>query len=379
MKIWPFIPQREFTEALEWLTDVIVCKGAEQRIALRPTPRQSYAFQLQLTENQYNRAKSLVYGHGQGEFQLPLWGEFTRIGALAQGSTEVAFDTRFAQYYVGGPAIVLDEDDELEVLIIDTLTDTLMTFVGATTRSYSNAIIAPAQVVRLSQGVDFTRGPNDYVLASVYFSGTDSKDLAASTFPEYLGHPVMTDRSVLISDIKDRVLREVDTVDNGVGIVYAEPVSNWVSVTSQAGWSTLTRAELWALRQWLHFVRGKQKGFWLPTWGQDFVALSPIAALDDSIAIRAIGYSENYGIRDIMVRTHAGQNYYRRVTSATPGLGETELLTLSAPFGVSLAVADIESISLLNFMRFDSDRVEVRHRAARGASVLVPVTEVPTP
>ena len=38
--IWPFPATQEITEVLEWRTDVLPSRAGEQRIALRPRPRE---------------------------------------------------------------------------------------------------------------------------------------------------------------------------------------------------------------------------------------------------------------------------------------------------------------------------------------------------
>lgn len=550
MHFWPFIPQREFIESLEWLTDVIRCKGGEQRLALRTIPRSGYQFNYVMDQRQFSLGKSYARTMTAEELYLPLWGELTYLGGLAMGATSLVFDTRFAHYAIGGLVVVWDSEEHWEIREVATLTAGGLTFALPLEKNYVAALVAPLRAVRFAQPFDGSRGASDYLKASARFTTTEGVDLAGAigiplnltnptgatgdtggwtitsgawvartgvatppsggyhffpgasasakmfqtvqpvsqgvpattidageasfqvvweqggllggtpydegrinlrfktsggvllgsassplyapttatepsyawetlefsallpagtrsveveleavrqqgtdndclfaniqtgcrrVYPLHRGHEVMTDRSFLISDIRERFEREAMEVDNNTGRVWIGPQFTYPIQTSSMNWDTLTKEDLWMLRVWLHSRRGKWRGFWLPSWNPDLEIAQPIVATDTSITIRATGYPTFEGARDLMILTKAGAQHYLQVTGGEPGPSGQEVLALAGTAGVDLAVSDVEMVCFLSFMRFDADRIEIRHRAAKGASVAVPVMEAPVP
>lgn len=550
MELWPFIPQREFTESLEWLTDVIRCKASEQRFALRKTPRHGYQYNLIMEPQQFSRAKLMARALSQGEVSLPLWGELTYVGPISMGATSISFNTWFAHYKVGGQVVVWQDDDHFELRTINSLSPSGVGFSIPLDKSYSDAVVAPVRPVTFAQEFEASRSATDLVKAQARFLAIEAEDLTevgavqlgltnasaeagntsgwtivsgawvarndvgispsggfhffpgasasakmyqtvqpvsqglsasridagtakltllweqgtflggtpyddgqinvrfktsggtlissvstgyyaptTATEPNYAwetlssemaipantrrieielearrnqgtnndalfdnirvgiktdyvtykDHDVMTDRTFIVSDIRERFEREVEVVDNGTGVIWQGPQFTYPVQTSMMAWETLTREELWYIRVWLHSRRGKWKGFWLPSWNNDLQITQPIADTDTEITISAIGYPSFEGQRDIMILTKAGSMHFARVLNGDDGLLSQEVLTLEAPIGFNLAVSDIEMVCFMTFMRFDADRIEIKHKAARGASIAVAVMEAPIP
>ena len=48
LPLWPFPAAQEIMEVLEWRTDVLTSRAGEQRIALRPHPREIVTFRHRL-------------------------------------------------------------------------------------------------------------------------------------------------------------------------------------------------------------------------------------------------------------------------------------------------------------------------------------------
>lgn len=380
MELWPFIPQRDFTESLEWSTDVIRCRGAEQRIALRSAPRHGYMFSMHMDSNRFSRAKSFARAHSASQVLLPLWGELTYVGAVSLSAVTIPFDTRYAHYAIGSQFVVWQEDDFYEVRTVTAMTDGGLTFDEPLERGYTGAILMPVREVTFSQPFEVARAASDRVTSSVRFVATQADDLAASTgMTSYRSHDVMLDRTVLVNDVQEKFEREAEEADNGIGPITLMAERTYPVQTSVLGWATLTRQELWALRTWLHTRRGKWRGFWVPSWSADLVLAQAVGPTDTTMRVQRMGYAAQEGVRDVMIVTTTGARHFRRILGGEYWSSTQELLTLDGAIGLTLAPSDIEMICLLTFMRLDADRVEIRHRAARGATVSVPIFEAPVP
>lgn len=380
MELWPFIPQREFIESLEWLTDVIRCRGGEQRLALRTAPRHGYQYTSLLDPHQFSKAKSFARARSAEEILVPLWGELTYIGALAYEAEEAIFDTSFAHYAVGGLAMVWQADDYYEIVEVATLTEEGLTFTQPLEKNYVAALVAPVKAGIFAQPFEVSRVSGDYLKGSVRFTSVETEDLAGATdYPIYLDHDVMLDRPVLTNDIRERFERETELADNGTGLIQPMTEHTYPIQTSALSWSTLTKEELWKLRIWLHTRRGRWKGFWTPSWNKDLQLMAPVVSADTSLKVKRIGYPQQEGTRDIMIVTTSGSLIYKRILGGGYWSSTQESLTLSEPIGADLAPSDIDMICFLTFMRLDADRIEIRHKAAHGVTVTVPVFEAPIP
>ena len=380
MQIWPFVPRQELLESLEWRTDVIRAKAAEQRIALRPAPRQGVEFRHFLDERQFARARAMVYGVGSEQFGVPVWWEHASVASISSGATSISIDTTAADYRSGGFALIWEDDETFEQVEVDSVSDTAIALATAVQSTYRNAFVMPLRVGRSAQGMSAVRTEPGAVSAVMRFDLDERRDLGdESGLPVYRGHSVLLDCPVVGGGLNEQFLREIEVIDNETGVPVYEPLFAQSAQRFTLSWRPGTRAELWSLRQWFHARRGRQKGFWVPTRNADLELLSAVAAADTTITVRDIGYRTFYGVRDVMVTTHAGQNYYRRVNSGSAGAPGAEVLTLSAAMGVSLAVEDVKQICFLHFCRLSADRVEIRHSAGLVAAATVQCEEVVEP
>lgn len=381
MEVWPFVPTQEMTEALEWRTDVIRSKGAEQRLALLDAPRQAFELRhLFLEPRQLARARALAYGIGVDEMAVPAWHEYERLGPVSSGVWTIAVDTTTADYREGGYAVLWEDDETYELLQVESLDASSVTLAASVQSDYSAAYLMPARVARAPQGVSFARQAGNEVRASLNAEAIDGLDLGANPgYPLYRGHAVMTDVSKVSGGIAESVLREVEVLDNGIGVPWFDPRYTLPTERFTLAWHVFERAALWDLRRWLHSRRGKQKGFWLPTWNADLELLQNIGAAATTISVRAVGWPDLYGVRDVMFLTHAGQAYYRRITGGVAGAPGAETLTLEAALGVNLDINEVRIVSLMHFVRQAVDRVELQHTAQEGSRVSVQCEEVPLP
>src|SRR3546814_8052799 len=62
----------------------------------------------------------------------------------------------------------------------------------------------------------------------------------------------MLERPVLVGDLTERLVRSTDEFDNGSGPVVVDIQNDWVTSTKLITFDTLTRADRWATRRWVH-------------------------------------------------------------------------------------------------------------------------------
>lgn len=375
--VWPFVPQHGFTESLEWKTDLLKAKAGEQRTALRVAPRQTFQYNYFLDERQYAKSRMLAYGWGQRIFGVPVWSESTLLGAVSAGTSVLTFDTTHMDFRDGDVLLLWQSDEVYEAIEIAAITATEIDLRLPTTLTFGGAYVMPLRYGRSTDGLDLKRDANRLIKSTCNFQVTANAYLGASiSLPTYKSLDVMNDRMAKIGDFSEKVIREVNVIDNGISV----PVADSIYTTPKQGftlsWEANSRAALWRLRQWIHSRKGKQKSFWLPTWNRDFELMVPTTISSVGIEVRATGYALYYGVRDIMIHTKAGATYYNRITGSSLALSGNENFTLESAVGAALDPSDIDCISLMHKVRFDADRIEISHSDNRTATITVPAVEV---
>lgn len=376
--VWPFVPQTKFREQLQWMTDVMQAYSAEQRLALRAAARQTLQYDFQLDQQQYSRAKAISTQWAHRVYGAPIWSESTRVGNLAAGITSIAFDTTNADYRANDIVLVWESDEKFVAAETTTLTAGGVTLKLPLDRSYLNAFVMPLRFARTLQGTEFSRMAHTVTRARLAFLVNNNVDLGASiSLPQYRGKDVMTDRSVVLSDMSEKIVRAVDVFDNGSGPVTIDQERAYPDRTEVLSMDPQNRAEVWRMRKWLHARRGKQRTFWLPGWNRDLVLLENVGSAATSITVRPIGYPLYYGTTDIMVVLNSGTILFNRVLSASTDPSGNEVLAMSGSFGVAFNVADVDLVCFMKHVRLDTDNADINHDYAGRASCSVAVVEVP--
>lgn len=376
--VWPFMPQTRHNESLEWKTDLIPTFNNEQRLALRPEPRQEFTYDFQLDEYQFSRAKAITTRWAHRVYGIAAWAETTYVGALSAGATAVFFDTVNADYRANDIFLIWESDTKFEAVEnVEVLADRV-NLVLPLENDYTDAYVAPMRFARTLRGINYRRRSNVYATARGTFLVTQNVDLGATVgYDTYRSKDVIPDQTIIVSDPRERISRAVDMFDNGSGPITVEIKNSWVNSTKMITFDTDTRAQRWAARQWIHSRRGRQKAFWLPSWNRDLNSLVDVSAAATSLTCSPIGYPLYYGVKDIMIQLTDGSRYYNRVLSATTDGNGDEILSLESAVGVDLPVADIDMICFMSHVRFDTDKVDIRHDYAGRAVISIPVKETP--
>lgn len=384
MELWPFIPQRGLTESLEWLTDVIRCKAGEDRVALRHLPRQTFQARCFLDPEEYGRAKAFSRSQSQ-EFLMPMWPLCHNVGNLLWGAVSIAgeFDPRF----FSGQVVIWEDSSKWEVANVESVDGSALTLVSELSRGYTNAALAPVQVVRFAQAPDFRVGTSDIKEVDLRTLSIGALQLTSSAEPViYRGLHVLMDDNILVSQLRERHFREVDETDNRTGIIAAKEVYSNAETATVMSWHPLTRAELYVTLEWIHTRKGRRHAFWYRSHNADFLPLSalgpnttPGESGTDYIEVERVDTLADLVPFDILIeRTDGARRFYRVQATREPSSGRTALV-LAGNAGPQWTLPEIARISFLVCVRFDADRIEIRHTVGGAATVSVPVVEVPAP
>ena len=376
--VWPFVPQNGLTESIEFKTDIIKTKTAEQRISKRINPRVSYAADYFLTANEFSRIKAMMAKWGFRQFGLPVWPEMRKVGVVHAGSTSLAIDTTKSAYEVGGLVILHDKSTKFETVEIESIEAGALNFTLQTVNDYENAVAMPVVFAYLSGEVEVSRRHAEYPQASATFKATDTVDIASDVgLTQLRGIDVYLDRRTVRSNISEKLFTDCDVLDGETGVIVMAPIRDFPEHEQTISRTFTKRDDLWSFKQWLYTKRGKQKTFFLPSWNQDITATTDLLTASTSIVIKSIGYSLYYESKDLMIVTTSGDIYFYIVSSAIDNGDGTETLYLTSQVGADISRHEIKVACFLSHVRFDADRIELSYGAGGTVTVSIPVREVP--
>lgn len=371
-RLWPYPVHQPIEEVLEWRTDVLAARAAEQRIALRPAPREILTCTHVLDAAGITRATELARAGMTDNWLVPLWSMTVRPGVdLVDTDVVIPMDTGLVDWRGPGHAIVAIDGGEAHAIEIAEVFPDRLELATPVGIAVPRALVAPARTGQLTAPVEIVRRRQGLGSLTATFTLTDASAPGASPYPNHQGLDVVTEPTVLRQPLSETVARTVDIVDNGFGPLVLEPVRDTLQRRSSVTLVDHGPAARWTRRQWLLSLRGRQGAFWLPTWGRELVLQAPVAASNTSMAVAPIADLTGYVGRHIMIDLPAGP-VFREITGAVfDALGHR--LDIAAP-GVAVPLGT--PVHFLTKVRLDADRVELEHSATR-TEMSVAVIEVP--
>ncbi len=380
LPLWPFPAEQEIMEVLEWRTDVLTSRAGEQRIALRPRPREIVTFQHRLDALGMARAAELARGGFAGDWQVPLWHMALQPNAdLAQGVTEILLDTGVADFRSGElAALAVDGREAAAVAIASVQADRLILAEPLMLQLPSPVVVAPRITVApiragvLTSAVEITRRRQGDGTVTASFLLRDAPDITATVLPTYLGRPVQADPSLVRRPLTTSLRRAVEYVDNGFGPVVVEPLRDVFERGETITLKAQGPSARHALRRWLWSIRGRQASFWLPTWGRELQLRAAMTSGSTLMRVAPVASLPAYVGRAIMLEMPTALRV--RTITAAIAEGADHRLTLSSNLGEPVPLTT--RVHFLTAMRADADRVEIQHGTV-ASEVTLPVIEVP--
>ncbi|VFR34602.1 Phage protein [plant metagenome] len=195
---------------------------------------------------------------------------------------------------------------------------------------------------------------------------TEPDDVATLTPAEtFQGLPVLADRPDETEDLTARWQRLGSVLDNETGRIQTSDSAGQAFTVQAHRWIAAGREAQARLRAFFYALRGRQGLVWVPTYAADLELAAPVAAGDQTLDVRGVGYAEfeawkRPGRRQIRMDTRFGP-LLRAVTGAERTDDGHEQLTVAPAFDQALTIRDVRRVSFLSVCRLDQDAVEFRH------------------
>ena len=377
MAIFAFPPQIEVKERLEWLTDIIMPTdgiGSEQRISVRPIPRQFFTYSVPLkTEKEQSRFDALMFGYQKTTWDLPIWTEKVSYATtITAGAMAITVDTTNADFRDDGYAIIWKSLTECEKVSVDTVNDGSLTLSGAVVSTYTgDKFIMPCRTAQITNIVKRTNAEANYSIAQVTFAVKDNILLTGYTPDETYtavdsGSPELTvvDTGSVIGIQDKEYTSDSDSVVQDYDIGDFDYFSNSEFNLIGQNWTFYkdTRAKCWDFRLFLHSLKGRQGTCWIPTYKNDLTQVETIDAADVVFSVENIGLTDNMGLNDL--RTHLafvftdGTIIYREIESIEENTAGYDEITIDSALGLEVESGDCK-IGFLDLCRQASDVINI--------------------
>lgn len=383
MSLWPFPPVDEVIEILEWKTDVLSARSAEQRFRLRERPRRQWSFSHIFDAESQSSARSII--RGASSFQVPDWIRRVYSGSISAGSSvAITMDTTGFGLSAGASVVLWAGILNNEICTIESVSPTgfVLEYV-ATARTASIYRIDNAHA---ATSLDITRQGGHIQRASIMFEAPAVDIYAASTYAQYRSHdvlpimPTITNRGTL----DEGIMWPREVFDNGTGLVSTTATRDIPDNAFMMRWHVFTQTEIQSLRAWIASRYGRWLAFWQSSWQRDLVAAADVGSSSTTLRVFCPTGATSLGRTTFDIEViSSGGSYFRRVTNVSAGPlvsgRNTFDLTIDSAFGVAILAISISRISYLRCSRFDADRIELLHRPSEGLAVAIPCIEVPVP
>lgn len=386
-------PELPYEMDLEFLTDVQTHRdGSEHRLALRKNPRQLFSWSFIFADS-FERARiaNLLFDWHARSFGLPVWQEATFISAAVSVSdvTVTVRSTAYADYRVGSLALVFESATKYDVLEVASFTDTTLTFTNGVQNAYavaSNVLVMPLRTGVLTANASGERFITDAGKLNLKFRVLDND----SSLESSSGWTVYNSRLVLngvrstggtgasSSESSDR---DIILIDNEVGNATIDTLwPNDKRRHNQIFWA-VTRAEAWQIRQLIHYLRGRQVAFYLPTKGHDLEPTQALIISSAQLFARNSGYTryvQNRSPRNVIqvIFNDGTASLIRRITASSEVSSTVESFTLDATWPANKALSTIARIEFLELCRFDSDTIRFAFNPGKTVRITAPVITV---
>lgn len=356
-------------ERLEWKTDVLPSiTGAEQRRAIRVTPRREFTAKFIVEGRDRALADNVVHAWGGMTWSVPIWHDIQVLAApLAAGVVFIPCTTAHRDFAAGALVVLRGQRaDQYEAAEVESVDVSGVTLARPTLADWpAGTRLYPARTAKMARQPRIRRAHDAAWEMQATFDVAEPCEWPELTMSTYRSHPVFEERPDEGDELDITFERILAELDNDSAAPYVLDTAAAGFMNQQHAWVMHGPQERTAFRSFLYAMRGRQLSVWVPTHADDFRLVTSTLASDPSITVENVGFSRygfgQVGRRDIRVQLRNGTVFYRRIVDASEIDAESEQVTMDSAFGVVVAPGDVSRISFMRLMRLDDDAIDIRH------------------
>jgi hypothetical protein len=364
--VFPFEPLLGLKEFIEFLTNIIKSKdGSEQRISVRPTPRQGFKMEVHLkTEQQQAMFDALVFQWHKRAWGLPVWTDWVlHADTIDIDDTVIYLDTTESDFRNDSNAIIWQSIDSYEVIKVETVeSDRLNLSVGIDNQWIGDKWIMPLRIAYMLRNLMTPSAPDGYAQPVCDFLVKDNALLTGFSAETTYGGLTVVTNSSKVDDMQETEV-DADTRFNDYGLgdftIYSDSDHN--IYIRPYHFKNHTRSQCWQFREFLHSLLGRRNAFWVLSDKDDLSLVATIGSTDTNFTIHSVGLARHMELNEL--RTHIafvfpdGTHIYRQITNLAEA-GDYDTVTIDSALGVEVHVGDCE-ICFLDKVRLTDDKIEI--------------------
>lgn len=343
--VWGFPPLKDYSESLEWLTDILQSRNNEQRISVRRHPRRTFNFEHILTSEQLAKSNFMLNAWQHRDWGIPIWRERWTI-ERAEGATIDAPQGEWLIYQDWQKNEVIEVEDDNGKLK------------NPLQHVYKNAFLMPVKTARM-QSTSTERINAHYSRLNANFLLTAPAERIAKQSKERFGDIDVFSYCVL-NNANESHEHPIEIIDSETG------VRTTISTYARTRWSGQIRViiedkdEAQEFIDWFYSLRGRWGEFWLPTFNNDFILKNAITPNSNAFIIQAldvVALSYSYGLCFITKDNQKHYTQIERIESHADG----EQVVFSPNINTTIEPQDIKRISLMRRCRLNSDNLQISY------------------
>lgn len=379
-ELWPFPPRAEFAETLSFMTEVKKTPSSESRVSFR-NGRTRYDLVHFLDDLENCRAEKLFQSSYQlndsagsiAEWRVPAWSEGVEYDAPISVGVNSLVVGDHSDWREGGEVFVWSHLGEYDVVGIVSVVGGVLTL--------SRPTLVPclfAYPVRCCYAVSTLSGARYFrglISRNISFLTRDNKDLGGHDFPLYRGEVVLLDPPMVSSPYELDLGLDVDVFDNGAGPLVVEPYRSFFERKANITFIDVGVGAKWRRKRLIHYLRGKDTPFWMPSWSGDLLAADGVSAGQAHLDIQPIDGIDAADLVGSHIVIEAGSQDFRLVDGVSvqsSGVWRVSIEPVS--FG---ATSDALRLGGLHRFRLDSDEVQMFHTGHAYMTTTLPLVGLP--
>lgn len=373
--VWSHLPNWDsgVLERLSWKTDHLIADTLdEQRITRRLTPRRAFEASFLVATNRYQHFVTELTSSRYRRMVLPIWHCISRLKANASsGSNTLSIDTRWREFATGGLVMLVNgRTGQWEVHTILSKTDSSLTLVSNLEMSWvAGNGVYPAVFAKFTDQLNVGKISDSTLKVTAEFMLDQSNQSTGKWMSDldYRGSSVLELRPDDSEDLSVQYDRMLAAVDNELGLAVQVDTAGRGTRQHTYRWAFAGAEKHDELRRFLHYLCGKRRSVWLPSFMQDFTVVEGVSAFQSTLRVANNGYtsqgSRRPGKEDIRIELIDGYVMYRRIVSSVEISPLIEELTLDAPIFFDVPLGSISNVGFLSCCRLNHDEVEILHSA----------------
>lgn len=400
---WPYLPEYEMTEELEWLTDVMKCPKGEDRVCLRGDPRQSLQYSAYMEDEYMAEAKATSKAI-VNEFYIPYWPSSLKLPYQQAEVPYTYYLDNMTEEHKGVGLFLINNTREYRsypetqggvVLEGETLGwgDTWGMFWDGVEGPFVWAIkdpLDPFQVEGstmvsqtlsvLEQPVDFNHRGGDLWEVNIRATNTNPP-LQRFNYvaDQYKGIDIFDLTNMSGGTLSEQHFTEVDNIQSESGVIQSVATLGRPETLTAIGFHATDKIEQDEVKSWIYSRKGMLVPFWIRSNSKDFLletgfVADPVNSNRTVVSVRRVnGLKAPFKVS--VIKTDGTEQFLTCII-AQDTFTDSQVLVFKENTTRGWTKQQIKDMRIMLYARLDSDRVELKYEPGGNMLAQVPVREL---